>query len=402
MPGRSISRSLGSLVRTTAAACVVAVGLGGCATVDRTPEYRAVAGGDFDRAIALYEAHIAEGGAEVALDQNLAGTAALAAGHPARAHRWFQESFNDLEDLGATTTETVGAIVGPERTKRWKGDPHERSMNAYYLGLTYWLAGDVDNAAASFKSGLLRDGDSQEGEARSDFAALWYLLGIAQRDGRHTDGGDAALARARQLLPENPWTTPGAIEAGSVLVVVDRGWGPARVAEGPHGSVVRYRARGGNQSGLPVSVDGQSVGTTSRALDVYRQAVTRGDKVLDHVNQGKAVFKEAATIAGIARLHTADRDSEVLLGAGLLALGLLTPSEADLRFWNTLPAEVHVALVPATPGSHRVTIDGAGSIDVEVRSGRVTLVYARDIPGALPSTSRPALAPVSTAPRITP
>src|SRR6185503_9705213 len=116
-------------------------------------------------------------------------------------------------------------------------------MNAYYLGVTYWLTGDVDNAAACFKSGVLRDADSEKGATQSDFALLWFLMGCAQREAAHEDHGAAALATAHKLLPGNPWLDPTRNADANVIVVVDMGLGPEKVATGAFGSELRFRRR---------------------------------------------------------------------------------------------------------------------------------------------------------------
>src|SRR5689334_15116880 len=113
-----------------AALAALVLSLAACATPNRKAEYRAFAGGNYAAARAGYEEHLLEGGAETTLDLNLAGTAALLQGDTAAAHRYFRDAYDDLEDLSATQGETVAATVGPERTKRWKGDPYERVMNA--------------------------------------------------------------------------------------------------------------------------------------------------------------------------------------------------------------------------------------------------------------------------------
>ena len=378
-------------VASLAAALVVLVVSVGCAGVDRRPDLRAFAGGRYDAARTLAEDRIVEGGPDVTLDACFAGTAALAQGDLRGAHRWFREAFDDLEDLTATTGETAGAIVGPDRSKRWKGDPHERCMNAYYLGVTYWLLGDPDNAAASFKAGLLRDADSEKGAAQSDFALLWYLLGMAQREARHEDRGAQALARARELLPENPSVDPKVANEANVLLVLDVGLGPRKVAAGPHGSQLRFaRPRYVTASAL-VTENGRTIGRTAQAVDVFLQAATRGAKTMDDVNAAKAAVKDAAVVGGAVIASNAGNNRNQAIGLGLVLAGLLLPAETDLRSWDTLPGEVHVLAMKLPLGEHVLRVepqDSAGTtvaglgreIRVTVREGHVTFAWLRAAP----------------------
>lgn len=377
-------------LRALAAAAAVAAAAG-CAGVNRVPEVRDFEAGRYAAARAAAEERLAEPGsddADATLDHCLAGTAALSEGDVRGAHRHFLEAFRDMEDMTATTGETVGAIAGPERTKRWKGDPHERSMNAYYAGVTYWLLGDPDNAAACFKAGLLHDGDSQKGAAQSDFAALWFLLAMAQRDAHHTDRGEFALARARELLPENPWTDPRSAAEANVLVVADLGRGPRKVADGPHGSRLRIVPSSYRAAYAEVSGDGHPLGRTAPAVDVWAQAATRGGKTMDDVNAAKAAMKDVAVVGGAILADNAGNRRNQAIGAGLILFGLLLPAEADVRAWDTLPGEIHVLTAKLPPGEHVLRVEPRDAADVPihgvareirvtVREGRVAFAWVR-------------------------
>lgn len=371
-----------------AAILLAAATLPACVSSSRAAEFRDVASGRYGAARASYEAHLAEGGAEETLDRNLAGTAALLQGDVEAAHRHFREAFDDMDDLTATAGETAAAFA-VERTKRWKGDPHERAMNAWCLGVTYWMKGDVDNAAASFKAGLLRDADSEEGEAQSDFAALWFLLGMAQRDARHSDGGAQALSRAAAIDP-----SLRAPEGANVLVVLEAGFGPRKVPGGANGSTPVFQRASYVTAGAEVAADGRPLGRTVRATDIHNQAVTRGRKTLDTVNEVKGAVKDASVIGGAIVLDRADNAHERAVGLGLLAAGLLLPSEADVRHWDTLPGEIHVFAAKLPPGAHRlrvVPVDASGmpvaglarEFDVQVREGRIAFVWTRAAPAGV-------------------
>jgi len=364
-----------------AALALCAAPLAACASVDQKAALRDFQDGRYPQARARYEESIAKDGADDALARNEAGTIALVQGDVPAAHRHFEEGFNAMEDLTSTTGETALAMVGSESSKRWKGDPYERCMNAYYLGVTYWLMGDPDNAAASFKAGVLRDADSEKGETQSDFALLWFLMGMAQRDANHSDRGAAALLKAHELLPGNPWLDPARADDANLLVVVDLGLGPEKYATGPSGAELRFRPRTYRAAYAEVTADGKTLGRTFRAADVYQQAITRGDKVLDYVNKGKAVFKTAAVITGIGVLSNSGSQSSDLIGVGLILAGLLTPAEADTRQWDTLPGEVQVLDGRLTPGEHVIVVDvrdGSGQpIPAESKTLRVTVTEGR-------------------------
>lgn len=378
--------------RTLLLAAVLGATAGACASHDRSAALAAFESGRYDDALRLYEAEIAEGGAEVTLDRNSAGVVSLVQGDLYGARFHFQEAFLEMEDLSASAGETAGAMVGPERSKTWKGDPFDRCMNAYYLGITSWLLGDVDNAAAAFKAGLLRDGDSaREGNARSDFGLLWFLMGWAQRDARHEDRGEQALAMARGLDPKNPWMVAQFDEEPNLLLVVELGMGPVRKAAGSHGSDLDFRSRYYPAAWADVEAGGKEVGRTYPVSDLLYQATTRGTKTLDSINKGKAVFKDAAAVAGVLVLKNSGSRGSNIAGGALLLASLLTPAEADTRSWDVLPGEVQVLLARLPPGTHELDVrvkDSSGRelrsvspvITVTVDDRRLTFAWARAVP----------------------
>jgi tetratricopeptide (TPR) repeat protein len=372
-----------------AAAALVLCGAALCACAsDRSAPLAEFEQGRYAEARQWYESALGGDVDDEALNHSDAGTVALVQGDLPAAHRHFEESFAAMADLSSSTGAAALAVVGPESSKTWKGDPYERCMNGYYLGVTYWLMGDPDNAAASFKAGILQDADSEKGEAQSDFAVLFFLMGMAQREASHEDRGAAALAKAHALLPHNRWLDPSTNADANVIVVVDLGLGPEKVASGPHGSNLTFRKRPYRAAFAEVSADGTPIGRTDRAVDVYYQAVTRGGKVIDHINAGKAVFKDAAIVGGAFVLDNSGSGTSDAIGIAMILVGLLLPAEADTRAWNTLPGEVQVLTAKLAPGEHDLRIDvkdGGGStiasesrtLHVTVRENRTTFAWTR-------------------------
>src|SRR5690606_39214293 len=95
------------------------------------------------------------------------------------ARRRFAEAGRIMGNWQTSGGEVFGAIVGAESSKTWKGDPHEKAMNAFYLGLLDWWAGEPDNARAAFRAGIFADAESEAGDAQVDFALLYWLAGRA-------------------------------------------------------------------------------------------------------------------------------------------------------------------------------------------------------------------------------
>jgi hypothetical protein len=121
------------------------------------------------------------------------------------------------------------------------------------------------------------------------------------------------------------------------------------------------------------------------------QAMDRGGAKMDAVNQSKAVVKDAAVVAGAVVLDRADNRNEALLGAGLIAAGLLLRADADVRQWDTLPGEIQVFAGTLPAGRHVVRVEpqdasGRGipetsrEFEVTITEGRTAFLWSRAAP----------------------
>ncbi|MGH7163327.1 MAG: hypothetical protein ACREID_07570, partial [Planctomycetota bacterium] len=293
--------------------------------------------------------------------------------------------------LESTSAEDARAILGSEDTKTWRGDPHERCMNALYKGILYYRRGDLDNASACFKRGLLADAWSESGEHQEDFAALAFLLGWASHRRGKDEQARFSFKEAAERMPANEHFKDPRPDENNVLVVADLGCGPRKYADGPNGSIARFRADPYPEGGLEILVDGAPAGRSAIGADIFVQAITRGDKTIDGIRKGKAVFKTGAAIAGAVVLSEGieDRDKGKMgVGAGLLLLSVLTNARADVRHWSYLPGEVHVLPLRLPPGQRRLSVrvvDRHGrplpgwerTFQVTVPNGGDTLYYLR-------------------------
>jgi tetratricopeptide (TPR) repeat protein len=322
-------------------------------------------------------------------------SAAILVGEERVAFNSLHAASGIMGTLESTSAENARATFGQESIKTWKGDPHERCMNALYKGVLYWRRGDLDNASACFKRGLLADGWSEAGAHQRDFEVLMFLLGWVSALRGDQEQADFSFREAALLRPENRFFLDPRPLENNVLVLAGLGFGPRRIRAGNEGEDVRYVPRLYEERALEVLVDGFVVGRTEMATDVYHQAVTRGDKVIDRIRRGKAVFKTGTRAAGWLLLYEGarvDDGSLALLGAALLVISSLTRPEADIRHWSALPGEMHVLPLTIAPGPHRLTVRTVDRdehlnpaeerhFDVDVPPGPGTLYYFRTADG---------------------
>ena len=139
------------------------------------------------------------------------GSAALANYDLDQAEQAFLQAIEVINSVGVNQGgRTFGAVLVDEKIKVWKGEPFERAMASFYLGVVYYIRRDYNNARASFENALfkLKDytddtkGKENYQETDSNFVLATLMLGKCwQRLGRD-DLAKANLDRVRSKKKE--------------------------------------------------------------------------------------------------------------------------------------------------------------------------------------------------------
>lgn len=279
------------------------------------------------------------------------------------------------------TAEEARSMFKAEAKKTFIGEPYERVMANYYRGILYWMDGDADNARACFVNGQFLDSDagqfhensktdkSEADKFASDYVLLDYLDGLIKF--RSGGDGDDAFKRAIERCPYK--SLPPYDKEANVFVFAEFGKGPTKYATGQYKQELRFKPGGSQVSEARLKVNGQ----THRLPpydDINFQAVTRGGRVMDHILNNKAVFKDttsavgdAALVAGAVTASTssyAGSDVGAYAGVGMMAFGLLSKMvstaanpAADVRCWDNLPAHLSFASLTLAPGEYPATVE---------------------------------------------
>ncbi|MCB2155538.1 hypothetical protein KQI84_11685 [bacterium] len=281
-----------------------------------------------------------------------------------------------------------------EDSKIFKGDPYERSMTYFYRGVLYMNDADWDNARACFRSAILQDAFTEESQNAGDWAIFDYLIGVCEVRLGRPDYAQEAFARAQKTYAgfrdryyDLSGDSMSRLQVGeflppftpldNLLVLVQTGTAPKKVAEGNYGEFLAFLPGRGTGGRPDISVDGRPAGAPVVADSLFYQAATRGGRELDAILGRQAQFKEGteavATTSAYAGavvlnegLRHRDDDTAVagaiLLAAGIIVQGLsdLMKPNADVRAWTTLPDAIGAwpAMLPA--GEHKVSV-GYGS-----------------------------------------
>lgn len=295
------------------------------------------------------------------LNEMEAGTFAFLSGHFAAAEALFGDAQERIETIYADnpTAAAARSKFVPESDKEFKGDPYERAMVGYYLGLVDLARGDFDNARAGFRFAMLQDTMSASETYQDDMALMQYLVGWTYWC--EGDRGSASEEFKRAQSVRGSLRPPQ--EGDNLLLLAEIGNAPQKLRDGKYQELLRYQPGPvSTERQVAFAVSGRQL-TATLAEDLYFQASTRGGAAVDSIRAGKASFRAGAeNIAGAAAgigkvalgasLLSNGRSSRELLAisavAGLTSfvsdsIARSTETAADNRTWTSLPATIHVA-----------------------------------------------------------
>ena len=158
----------------------------------------------------------------------------------------------------------------------------------------------------------------------------------------------------------------------NTLVFVDYGTGPRRAPKGWYNEESAFGptpAEAGPIGPVDLLVDGQPATHTGEAyhmVDTLAMAQEQRWQDIDTIRKTKAVIGTGAMAAGAGvTAYGAQRHDTgtALAGLGVMALGaaLAASSQADVRYWETLPRTVYVVPASLAPGKHELLVRAGGS-----------------------------------------
>jgi tetratricopeptide (TPR) repeat protein len=384
-----------------------AILLAGCVSQDQVDGQQAAADyldGNFARAKFLLTPLAKKTNEDFVLNNCRLGSTDMALYDVPGAQSAFLNAYEVLNSYGVNNGgRTLGAVLVDEKIKIWRGEPFERAMANYYLGLTYYTQGDYNNARAAFENALfkLRDygpdpnnPNNQSGDqyrdVDSNFVLAQYMLARCyQRIGKD----DLAASNFKRVVELDPRLLSLADVAtnkrSNVLVVVEYGNGPykATTADGAISGFVPRPEQVGPPPRPDVVVDG---GTTPAyalnypLVDLIVLAQDQRWESIDTIRTIKTVLGTGLIAGGAFETLTARRSSNAAIGLGLIGAGLLlkASSQADTRVWEMLPRSVYAIPLSLPPGRHDVTVifpSGARETlpQVDVKADGDTTVYFR-------------------------
>lgn len=366
-------------------AAVLLGGAAGCTHTGHTPPVKnALASfydGDYANARAQLEPLAAKTDEDFVLNNLRLGSVALAAGDLDSAEDAFFKAYEVMNSTGVNDGgRGAAAAIVHEKHKIWKGEPYERAMCNFYLGLIYYMREDWNNARAAFENALfkLRDygekdlDENQYAEAESNFACAYVMLGRTWLKLGEEDKAQKILTEVARLRPDLAGVADyGRNEVSNVLLAIEFGSGPMKVTRGDN-SIVAFEPtpqQAGPVLPLAVKLNGHPIkldALGTPAVDLFEVAQDRRWQSIDTIRLTKSVLGTGLMAGGayVAAKGSEEHDrkerqQEQLTGAALIAAGALLKASAgaDLRYWDTLPRSVSLLPLKLRPGEYDVSVE---------------------------------------------
>lgn len=357
------------------AAALLALSAGGCANMQAQREaQRAVSEyfvGDYAGAVDRLAPLSQQTDENFVLNNVRLGSAALLDYDLDEAEAAFLRAYEVMNSVGTNDGgRSLGAALVDEKIKIWKGEPFERAMANFYLGLVYYMRQDYANARGAFENALFKlrdygaDADRDEyRDADNDFALAYVMLGRALvRLGRE----DLAQREFEAAVQMHGYLAPLADvelhKKTNVLLVIEFGRGPVKVTDFD-GSILGFAPAPVEAGPLPlpqVSIDGlllDPAGRNRPPIDLLALAQERKWQSIDTIRTLKSAVGTGLLVGGLYEGTRRRGNSTVALG--LLAAGLLAKatSQADTRQWEMLPRTVYLLPLSLPAGKHDITIE---------------------------------------------
>ena len=300
------------------------------------------------------------------------GSALLADYNLDAAEAAFYKAYEVINSTGVNDAgRSTAAIAVAEQFKVWKGEPFERAMVNFYLGLVYYIRQDYNNARAAFENALFKLRDYGEGDLKedkyqqvdSDFAIAYYMLAKCHLKLANQDKANDLFHRLANLRPDlRGLIDDNRTAENNVLLIVEFGQGPMKVNLGDN-SIAVFRPKPEEVGPIPrinITVDGKPLDLrqlNTPPVDLLALAQDRRWQTFDTIRLTKSAISMG--LMGVGAYQASKRHPDYGTAAAFIAAGALlkASSQADLRYWEMLPRSVFLLPLRISPGKHDISIN---------------------------------------------
>ena len=256
-----------------------------------------------------------------------------------------------------------------EGIKSFKGEPYERSMLFYYLGLLFLQEKDYGNAQASFAQSILQDAFAEEEQHRADFATAYFLQALAQN---YLGSNQLAQANLKKFKELKKNFLKDDFKFANSIFAIETGTAPRKITVGKRGEYLSYKKGIDRVYFLKMRILNSELNneevTAFPLEDIHWQAMSRGGRPIDAIAKNKVIFKDTTKIVSDVSLEIAKEISIysnnddalaalLIIGIGAAILSESTKTKADTRYWSNLPSSIYLSNLKLEEGEYLVEID---------------------------------------------
>lgn len=282
----------------------------------------------------------------------------------------FKHSVADRERLYSTGQTITAVAFKSASSSKYLGDPVEVSVAYLYMGFAYTILGDQENAMVAFRRSTEED-LNKDPTLVGDMGITNYMMGEWYLRGKQYDNAIVAFRRAASHAPDLVPAYVGIYHAAreskdqNALDFAKQG------LEKRVGAAYMQQIEANPGQGITVVLASELPDGVSKDIvtGMFRQrnevtspikywelrAETGEKLVLTQADHMHTHFKDQGGMGGEATRQVAK--AAVGEAMKLAGCGILAPStEADVRYWMTMPGRFYVGYTPAAEGTYTVAV----------------------------------------------
>jgi len=295
-------------------------------------------------------------GNDQVLQWMMGGKTALDNGQTANAFSQWQKAADLLDQIWANKegAKKAGSLWYGELAKEFRGEPYERMMLYFYLGILFYQNEDYGNAQAAFKQISIQGQEAKTVEAQYVFRLALLLEAFALK-ALNSEGG---YQNALQLYLAQGWELPFSLEKPpQALVIFEGGTAPKKEWQKSPEKLI-YQDTNSKQDLIDLSLDGVSkIVYRQRIFDIAQaKGLREADKYAQGKSQTKDVTQKTGNVATQIGSNLAGSDSGDKLAAALIVGGLAAQIfsynivvQGDTRAWVNLPGYLYYSFLNLPP-----------------------------------------------------
>lgn len=232
-------------------------------------------------------------GKDYAYHRIFLGSIAFTMGKYKMAQSVFKDALKVMESYGENPNQEIKAIIGSEAGKTYKGDPYEKMMVHYYIGMTYYFMKQYEKALAGFTNALSVDAMSPKPEYKKDCALLYFMAAKALLKSGEKEKALGFIKQSDRVSHTKNISkiSLSDIENSNIIFIIETGKGPQKRRRGAGQSIEVLMPGECPEHIVRIFSNGKHIGNAKLVADIFFQSTTAGRSKFSGVREKKGLQK---------------------------------------------------------------------------------------------------------------